>query len=217
MAHAGKQTPKTPGPVPAPPLLECTLSKDVDLTSVLPWTAADSNEHGRTLICPNATAKRPASKALLSVFAFYYEAFIGVRPSVALFRHFFSMRLHDGTHLSACVSFLPAQGMNLLLKAGKKVENLRHRLVFMSLKDANPQLEVLKGLPGKTSAWSSAKLSDPRVVPILERFSHDISNKRLTGGMIVKEFLAQHLAPIQAHSKPLWDYPLGDDKLSLRS
>ncbi|KAE8799914.1 protein CLT2, chloroplastic-like [Hordeum vulgare] len=58
-----KQKPETQGPALAPPLLECALSKNVDLTPVLPWTADESNEHGRTLIWPSATAKRPASKA----------------------------------------------------------------------------------------------------------------------------------------------------------
>ncbi|KAE8767172.1 hypothetical protein D1007_61509 [Hordeum vulgare] len=73
------------------------------------------------------------------------------------------------------------------------------------------------GLPEKTSVWTSAKLSEPRAAPILERFSRDISAKRLTSGMIVKEFLAQRLAPLQAHSRPLWDYQIGDDKLRLSS
>ncbi|KAE8774208.1 hypothetical protein D1007_53487 [Hordeum vulgare] len=114
--------------------------------------------------------------------------------------------LHDGAHLSACISFVAAQSVNLLLKAEKKVENFRHRWVLMSLKDANSWLEELKGLPEKTSAWSSAKLSDPRAAPILERFSCNISAKRLTDGMIVREILAQLLARLQAHSTPLWDY-----------
>ncbi|KAE8820504.1 hypothetical protein D1007_01652 [Hordeum vulgare] len=125
---------------------------------------------------------QPNSILLMSVFAFYCEAFVGVRPLVALFRHFSSFRLHDGAHLSACVSFVVAQSGNLLLKAGKKVENFRHRWVFMSLKDANPRLEEPKGLPENTTAWSSAKLSDP-----------------------------------QAHSRPVWDYQVGDDELRLRS
>ncbi|KAE8773133.1 hypothetical protein D1007_54778 [Hordeum vulgare] len=59
----------------------------------------------------------------------------------------------------------------------------------MSLNDTNPRLEVPKKLLEKTSAWSSAKLSDPRA----------------------------RLAPLQLHSRPLWDYQLGDDKLTLRS
>ncbi|KAE8770750.1 hypothetical protein D1007_57477 [Hordeum vulgare] len=89
----------------------------------------------------------------------------------------------------ACVSFVAAKSGNVLLKARKKVENFRCRWVFMSLKDANPRLEEPKGLPKNTFAWSSKKLSEPRVAPILERFSRDIIAKRLTGEMIVKEFL----------------------------
>ncbi|KAE8779923.1 hypothetical protein D1007_47035 [Hordeum vulgare] len=149
MGPVGKQKRETQGPAVAPPLLECALSKDVDLTLVLPWTAAESSEHGRILIWPGTIAKRPASKAvypfflhsvfavlvlpfssfftaflnhygiqalhlqpnsilLMSVFAFYREAFIGVRPSIALFCHFFSLRLHDGAHLLAHVSFVVA-------------------------------------------------------------------------------------------------------------
>ncbi|KAE8767254.1 hypothetical protein D1007_61424 [Hordeum vulgare] len=66
----------------------------------------------------------------------------------------------------------------------------------MCLKYGNPRLEEPKELPEKTSAWSSAKLSDPRATPVLERFSRDISAKRLTEGMIVREFLAQCLVPL---------------------
>ncbi|KAE8775653.1 hypothetical protein D1007_51823 [Hordeum vulgare] len=258
MAPAGKQKPEVQGPAPAPPLLECALSKDVDLVPVLPSTGAESNEDERTPIWPGAKEKRPASKAvhpfflhsvyaglvppfsssftsilnhygiqalhlrpnsvlLLSVFAFFCEAFVGVRPSVALFHHFFSLRLHDDAHSSACVSYVAAQSSNMLLKVGKKVENLRQGWVLMSLEDAKPQLEEPKGLPEKTSAWSSAKLSDPRVAPVLECFSRDIKTRRLTGGMIVKEYLAQRLEPLQVHSKPQWDYRAGDDELRLWS
>ncbi|KAE8809205.1 hypothetical protein D1007_14250 [Hordeum vulgare] len=119
--------------------------------------------------------------------------------------------------LSACVFFLVVDSSNVLLKAGKKVENFRNRSVFMSLEDANPRLEEPKGLSEKTSAWSLVKLSHPRVALVLECFSRDISTKRLTGGMIVQKFLPQRLAPLQAHSRPLWEYRSGDDELRLRS
>ncbi|KAE8774162.1 hypothetical protein D1007_53496 [Hordeum vulgare] len=87
----------------------------------------------------------------------------------------------------------------------------------MSLKYANPRLEEPKGLSEKTSAWNSGKLSGPRVVPILERFSRDINTRRLTSRMIVKESLAQRLTPLQDHSSPPWDYRAGNDELRLRS
>ncbi|KAE8798272.1 hypothetical protein D1007_26568 [Hordeum vulgare] len=140
---------------------------------------------------------------------------MGVRPSVALFLHFFSTRLHDGAHLSVCVSFVVGQSGNFLLKTRKKVENFRYPWVLMRFKDVNPRLEEPKGLKEKSSAWSSANLSDPRAAPILARFSCDISAKRVTGGMIVKEFLAQRLVPLEAHSSLLWDYQISDDKLRL--
>ncbi|KAE8775462.1 hypothetical protein D1007_52019 [Hordeum vulgare] len=166
---------------------------------------------------PQALHHQLSKILLMSVFAFYCESFVGVRPLVALFRHFISLRLHEGVHLLACVSFVSAQSGNLLLKVGQKVENFTHRWVLMSFKDANPRLEEPKGLLENTTVWISSKLSDPRAAPNMECFSHDISAKRLTGGMIVKEFLAQRLVPLQAHSVPLWDYQTGDDKLRLRS
>ncbi|KAI5000737.1 hypothetical protein ZWY2020_010696 [Hordeum vulgare] len=35
--------------------------------------------------------------------------------------------------------------------------------------------------------------------------------------MIVKEFLAQCLTPLEVHSRPLWDFQSGDDQLRPRS
>ncbi|KAE8790046.1 hypothetical protein D1007_35726 [Hordeum vulgare] len=35
--------------------------------------------------------------------------------------------------------------------------------------------------------------------------------------MIVREFMAQRLAPLHAHSRTLWEYHAGDDELRLRS
>ncbi|KAE8792796.1 hypothetical protein D1007_32666 [Hordeum vulgare] len=160
---------------------------------------------------------QPNSMLLLSVFAFYYEASVGMQTSFALLRHFFSLRLHGGAHLSACISFMVVERSSVLLKAGKKVENFRHHSVLMCLKDAKPWLEEPKELLEKTSAWSSAKLSDPRIVPVLEHFSSDISAKRMTGGLIVKVFLAQRFAPLHEHSKTLWEYWAGDDELRRRS
>ena len=50
----------------------------------------------------------PESITLLSVFAFVCEAMMGILPSVALLRHFFSLRLVDPTQCWACVSFVAA-------------------------------------------------------------------------------------------------------------
>ncbi|KAE8806333.1 hypothetical protein D1007_17488 [Hordeum vulgare] len=137
MEPAGKQKPKAQGPAPAPPLLECALSMDVDLVPVVPWTAAESNEHRRTPIWPGAIDEHTASKTvypfflhivfagLVLPFSSFFTAvrnhytiqalhlqpnyvLLGVQPSVALFRHFITLHLHDSTHSSASVSFMVA-------------------------------------------------------------------------------------------------------------
>ncbi|KAE8817267.1 40S ribosomal protein S5-1 [Hordeum vulgare] len=64
MALAGKQRPEAQGPAPAPPLLECALCKDANLVPMLPWTVAESNQHGLTLIWPGTIDKRPVSKVI---------------------------------------------------------------------------------------------------------------------------------------------------------
>ena len=47
----------------------------------------------------------PQSVTLLDVFAFMCEAMVGIAPSVALLRHFFSLHLTDPRQSSGCVSF----------------------------------------------------------------------------------------------------------------
>lgn len=47
----------------------------------------------------------PQSITLLDVFAFVCEAMVGIAPSVALLRHFFSLHLTDPLKCSGCVSF----------------------------------------------------------------------------------------------------------------
>ena len=42
---------------------------------------------------------------LLAVFAFVCEAMVGIAPSVALLRHFFSLHLIDPRQSSGCLSF----------------------------------------------------------------------------------------------------------------
>ena len=47
----------------------------------------------------------PNSVLLLAIFAYYCEAHVGVKPSVALLRHYFSLRTSRGP-ISACASFV---------------------------------------------------------------------------------------------------------------
>ncbi|KAE8810867.1 hypothetical protein D1007_12365 [Hordeum vulgare] len=97
MEPAGKQKPEAQGPAPAPPLLECALPKAVYLVPLLPWTAAKSNEHGRTLIWPGAIEKRPVAKVVYPFFL--YSIFAGLVPPffsffTAILNHYGIQALH---------------------------------------------------------------------------------------------------------------------------
>jgi hypothetical protein len=70
------------------------------------------------------------SVALLAVFAYACEAWIGIKPSVAYFRHLFSLRSSGLNQSSGCVSFIAtagAEGDFIDLKWMKKVEDFQSR------------------------------------------------------------------------------------------
>ncbi|KAE8786326.1 retrotransposon unclassified [Hordeum vulgare] len=52
---------------------------------------------------------------LVAIFSFYREGFMGVKPSVALLHHFFSVRFTSPDHSSACVSFVDVKGETIRL------------------------------------------------------------------------------------------------------
>ena len=82
-----------------------------------------------------------------------------------------------------------------------------------------PRLSLPTGMPSSDKSWLSVKLSDPRAKHVLEKMATDLKPdgprvQKLTGAMILKEFMAQRLAPLQAHSRPLWKLEHeGDDLL----
>ena len=80
---------------------------------------------------------QPNCILLLSIFAFYCEVFVGMRPSVALLHHFFYLRMHDATQRSGCVSFAAVHKGNILMRVRKKQENFQRRWVFMDAKGLN--------------------------------------------------------------------------------
>ncbi|KAE8786140.1 hypothetical protein D1007_40043 [Hordeum vulgare] len=96
--------------------------------------------------------------------------------------------------------------------AGKKVEGCRNHWVFMDAHRESSLLATPLGSPEQTPMWGQNKLTDPRAGPILEQIA-SLAEARLTGAMIIKEFLGHHIAPLQAHSRPLWKFTDGGDPM----
>ena len=72
------------------------------------------------------------SITILSIFAFFGEAFLGMMPSVALFRHFYSLQCTAAGEISGTVSFRldpSAAGSLIPMSVLRKVEDFRQRWV----------------------------------------------------------------------------------------
>ena len=95
----------------------------------------------------------PNSILILSIFAYLCEAYIGVRPSVDLFRSIYALRLTAGNEWTGSVSFrindsmskiyIPImwQGENAVTKVTKKVDGFRKRWLFVDAKVTSAFLE----------------------------------------------------------------------------
>ena len=127
----------------------------------------------------------PNSVLLLSIFAYYCEAYLGIMPSVALLRHFFFLRVSGKA--------------NSISNTGKKAVNLRAKWVMMGAKCIHPRLALPTEMPQSDEGWLCAKLTDDRAKLVLEKMNTDLrpSNlgaAELTGATLLREFLEHRLA-----------------------
>jgi hypothetical protein len=101
----------------------------------------------------------PRSVTLLAVFAYACEAWIGIKLSVAYFRHLFSLRSFGLNQSSGCVSFIATARMEgdfIDLKWMKKVEDFRSRWLFVDIFEES-ELFLVTGLPPPSSPLGPAR------------------------------------------------------------
>src|SRR3954469_7806905 len=165
----------------------------------------------------------PNSILLLAIFAYYYEAHVGVQPSVALLRHYFSLRVTRGSP-SACASFVAYGGAIAISNPRKGIEGFRSKWVLVDAGRIHPRLILPAEQPVSSSDWCRAELTDPHAKPVLEKMDADLkpasmAATKLTGASLLKEFLEHQLAPLRQDSPPMWrPHPspaaLGDEDLT---
>jgi hypothetical protein len=105
----------------------------------------------------------PKSVALLAVFAYACEAWIGIKPSVAYFRHLFSLRSSGLNQSSGCISFIAIAGTKgdfIDLKWMKKVEDFRSRWLFVDILEESELFLVTGVPPTKLTTWASEALPE---------------------------------------------------------
>jgi hypothetical protein len=155
----------------------------------------------------------PRSVTLLAVFAYACEAWIGIKPLVAYFRHLFSLRSSGLNQSSGCVSFITTAGTEsdfIDLKWMKKVEDFRSRWLFVDILEES-ELFLVTGLPPtKLTTWVSEALPE-EALKMLRPWIHDIWKAGVKGTMVGVEFITRRIAPLQDHRRNIWGHRARDD------
>ena len=159
----------------------------------------------------------PESITLLAVFAFVCEAMMGIPPSVALLRHFFSLRLVDPTQCSGCVSFIAApetaaSGIDFSLPPS--APGFRERWLYVDVGVPSPLLSEPKSPAVPNSGWGQETLTSPRLIFVWHRFAL-LRALGVTAPKVVKEFLLCRIAPLQRHSRRMWAFSGREDRMRL--
>ena len=131
----------------------------------------------------------PNAILTLSIFAYFCEAYVGVRPSVDFFRNFFSLHLLSYTETTGCVSFRLYDGMfgNYppiawdgdvpVPEVTTEVEGFRQRWLFVRVLEVCPFLEVPDGPPTRHQGWGRQQLAHES----LEVMERRLAEARLYG------------------------------------
>jgi hypothetical protein len=153
-----------------------------------------------------ATHLHPRSIALLAVFAYAYEAWIGIKPSVAYFRHLFTLRPSGLNQSSGCVSFIATAGTEddlIDLKWVKKVKDFWSRWLFVDILEESELFLVTGEPPAKRTTWASEALPEEALKALRPRI-RDLRREGITGTMVGVEFVTRRIAPLQDHRCLIW-------------
>ena len=159
----------------------------------------------------------PNSVLILAVFAYLCEAYLGLEPTVGLFRCFYALRNTAKIERSGCVSFRIMDGMGsvhipmswsegkAVTSVTKKMDDFRHRWFFVGVEQPCAFLEVPDAPPLKNSHWGKAPFDGAKNASLMGRLSF-LREEGLTGQIIVADFVTRRIAPLQAHLTPMWMY-----------
>jgi hypothetical protein len=150
---------------------------------------------------------------LLVVFAYACEDWIGIKPSMAYFRHLFSLQSSGLNQSSGCVSFIATartEGDFIDLKWMKKVEDFRSHWFFVDILEESELFLVMGIPPVKLNTWASEALPEEALRMLRPRI-RDLWEAGVMGTMVGVEFITRRIAPLQDHRREIWRHRFGDD------
>ncbi len=81
---------------------------------------------------------------------------------------------------------------------------------MMDAKCVHPHLALPTEAPESNKGWPRAELTDERASSVLEQMKTDLKpgnakEAKVTGAMLLREFLMLRVTPLQARTCPLWE------------
>jgi hypothetical protein len=146
----------------------------------------------------------PHSVLLVVVFAHFMEMFVGVRPCVSIFRHFYTL---VGSGRSKCeigaYYFQVRHGMSSsyisAFSSAKWEDRCNDWVITMT--DANDHLELsTEGPLLDRSCWKARPSIPAKLDPVLDRVK-TLARCSLTSMMVLGDFLRCRIAPLQQQSR----------------
>jgi hypothetical protein len=149
----------------------------------------------------------PNALLTLAIFQYLCEAFVGVRPSVNLFRVFFDARLDARGAMSGCLSFnlCPSMVMCFIPMPNIDWEEWRANWFFMRFDEEDDPVAYAKptGFPEAVPIWTSPA-SMAGLEAAVERIQN-LQDAHLAAHHVVNSYVLHNIVPLQRSSCPHWE------------
>nr|AAT85174.1 hypothetical protein [Oryza sativa Japonica Group] len=149
----------------------------------------------------------PNAIMTLAIFAHLCEMFIGVRPSLRLFRWFFTVQpVSPPTVVGGCYFQPRGQVLNRYIPCvlRKKWDDWKSDWFYTSLAD-EARLRLPSQPPAQASSWRAAVDLGDGYDAVLDRLA-GLRSQGLTGAMVFGDYLRRRIAPLQRRARGAWEY-----------
>ena len=149
----------------------------------------------------------PNAVMALAIFQFLCEGFVGVMPSVLLFRHYFVPRIELGDAISGGVTFRLWDRLtdSYISVEKKKWDEWQGAWCFARFPSWVDALAEPSSPPSRRLGWGNQEEEDEGLALVYARIS-DQRTRGLTGRHVVQEYISQCIAPLQERSHPAWEF-----------
>ena len=156
--------------------------------------------------------------ATMAIFAHLCENFVGVRPKVDMFCHYFVPRVESKVNRSGIISWM--------LRVARKIwdylpgyqrerwDEWRGDWCWIQDKEAPEFREAWKECVERGKDWSAKGLTEDRLCPAIKRVTH-LAAAGLTIEHVGADFLRHRIASLHRRDKFSWEYRDATDRMWL--